>query len=84
MKSKDMCLFNMGNEKRPLMEICAGFIFMLLGFLLNWWSKQLVWIEIYPPPIAKKIIEVIPFFFWTLSTLLIVDGVRRMIFQWRQ
>ncbi len=84
MRNKDVCLFKMGNEKRPLMEICAGLIFILLGFLLNWWSKQLVWIEIYPPPIAKKIIDVIPFFFWTLSTLLIVDGVRRMIFQWRQ
>ncbi len=84
MRSKDMCLLNMDNEKRSLMEICAGFIFILLGFLLNWWSKQLVWIELYPPPIAKQIIEVIPFFFWTLSALLIVDGVRRMTFQWRQ
>lgn len=79
-----MCVdFTMSNKKRPLIEICTGLILILLGFLLNWWSKRLVWIEIYPPPIAKQIIEVIPIIFWGLSALLIGDGVRRLILKWK-
>jgi len=75
--------FTMGDEKRPFIEICTGLILIVIGFLLDWWSKRLVWIEIYPPPLAKQIIEVLPFLFWGLSVLLIVDGVRRMILQWK-
>ncbi len=75
--------FTMDNEKKHFIEICTGFILIVIGFLLDWWSKQLVWIEIYPPPIAKQIIEVLPFLFWGLSALLIVDGVRRMTEQWK-
>lgn len=73
----------MCDEKRTVIEICTGLVLIVLGFLLDWWSKRLVWIKIYPPPLAKQIIEVLPFLFLGLSALLIVDGVRRMILQWK-
>ncbi len=71
--------FTMSDERKHFIEICTGLVLIVIGFLLDWWSKQLLWIKIYPPPLAKQIIEVLPFFFWGLSALLIVDGVRRII-----
>jgi len=75
-----MCdAFTMSEKMRIIIEICTGVVLIVLGFLLDWWSKRLVWIQVYPAPLAKQIIEMLPFLFWGLSALLIIDGVRRMI-----
>ena len=60
-------------------EIWIGLALIIIGFIVWWWSKQLLWILIYPPPSAKLFIENLPFVFWGLGTLLVIDGVRRKI-----
>ena len=69
----------MEGERIHVIEICIGLVLIVIGFILWWWSKQLLWILIYPPPLTKQFIEGLPFVFWSIGALLIIDGVRRMI-----
>ena len=62
-----------------IIEISLGLILIVIGFILLWWSRQLAWIQIYPPPWEKQLIESLPWIFWILGALLIIDGLRRMI-----
>ena len=58
-------------------EIWIGLLLIVIGFTLWWWSKQLLWILIYPPPWAKLLVDSLPFVLGGLGTLLVIDGVRR-------
>ena len=69
----------MDGERKPVTEICMGVVLLVIGFIEYWWSMQLVWVLIYPPPLAKQFIESLPFVFWIIGVLLVVDGVRRMM-----
>jgi len=62
-----------------LIEFFLGLLLIVIGFILLWWSRQLAWIQIYPPPWEKQLIEALPFAFWILGVMLMIDGVRRMI-----
>jgi TRAP-type C4-dicarboxylate transport system permease small subunit len=73
----------MDEKTRSVIEICCGLIMVGVGILVYWWSKQLVWIAIYPPPLAKQIIEVLPVIFWFVSMILLVDGSIRLILHWK-
>ena len=66
-------------KRRYVIEIFIGLVIIIIGFILHWRSKQLLWILIYPPPMAKQFIESLPFVFWSLGALFIIDGVRRMM-----
>jgi hypothetical protein len=37
----------------------------------------LVWILIYPQPLAKSLIEAVPFVFWVTGYVLVIDGIRK-------
>ena len=67
----------MESKRVASIEICIGLFLIVLGFILWWWSKHLLWILLYPPPMAKGIIESLPFASWGLGALLCIDGVRR-------
>jgi hypothetical protein len=69
----------MDSESVILFEFYFGVLFIVIGFIVWWWSTHLLWILIYPPPLAKQFIESIPFVFWGLGALLFMDGVRRKI-----
>lgn len=69
----------MESRRVAVFEICVGILLIVIGFILWRWSKQILWILIYPPPLAKPLIESLPFLFWGLGALLVVDGVRRKI-----
>ncbi|MDH5770830.1 MAG: hypothetical protein OEZ25_06055 [Candidatus Bathyarchaeota archaeon] len=69
----------MRRERMHIIEVSLGLILIVIGFILLWWSRQLVWIQIYPPPWEKQLIESLPWIFWILGALLIIDGLRRMI-----
>jgi len=69
----------MESKKTQLIEFFLGLLLIVIGSILLWWSRQLVWIQIYPPPWEKQLIETLPFAFWILGALLMIDGVRRMI-----
>jgi hypothetical protein len=62
-----------------VIEIGVGLFLIVIAFILWWWFKQLLWILIYPPPLAKRLIESLPLVLWGLGALLIVDGIRRKI-----
>jgi hypothetical protein len=67
----------MEGKRIAIFEFCIGILLIALSFAFWWWSKQLVWILIYPPPLAKQLIEGLPFALWGLGALLVVDGLRR-------
>ena len=54
-------------------EIFIGFFFIILGFFISYWSSQLIWIQIYPPPFEKTLLEILPVVFWIIGILLFVD-----------
>jgi hypothetical protein len=60
-------------------ESCIGLLLIIIGFIVWWWSTHLLWILIYPPPLAKQLIDGLPFVFWSLGALLFIDGMRRKI-----
>ena len=69
----------MKSKKTPFFEIATGLLLVLFGFILWWWSTQLVWILIYPQPLEKSLIEGLPFVFWAIGPVLVVDGLRRKL-----
>ena len=58
-------------------EIGISILFIFTGFFVWWWSNQLLWILIFPPPLAKQLIEIMPFICWGLGILLTLDALRR-------
>lgn len=60
-------------------EIIIGLFLITLGVLIHWWSKKLVWIMIYPPPIQKQILNILPHLLWAISIVLILDCIRKII-----
>ena len=69
----------MKSKKTPFLEVAAGLLLVLFGFILWWWSTQLAWILIYPQPLEKSFIEGLPFAFWALGPVLVVIGLRRKL-----
>ena len=66
-------------KRMPIIEILLGLISIAVGSILLWWSRQLIWIQVYPPPWERRLIEALPWIFWILGALLIIDGLRRTI-----
>jgi hypothetical protein len=66
-------------KRASFFEVAAGLLLVIIGFILWWWSTQLVWILIYPQPLAKSLIESIPFVFWAIGFALVMDGFRRWL-----
>jgi hypothetical protein len=62
-----------------MIRLCIGALLIVLGFILRWWSIQLLWILIHPPPLAKLFVDSLPFVFWVIGALFIVDTMRRMM-----
>lgn len=69
----------MDKKRIMFLELCVGALLILTGLFVWWWSKQLFWIAIYPPPLEKQIIETIPFISWGLGILLLLDVSRRKL-----
>ena len=70
---------SMKSKRAPFFEFIAGVLMVVIGFILWWWSKQLSWIQIYPQPIAKSLIESVPLVFWATGVILVIDGFRRRL-----
>ena len=66
-------------KRVSLLELATGLLLVAIGFILYWWSTQLVWILIYPQPLARSLIESMPFIFWVIGIFFIIDGLRRLI-----
>jgi hypothetical protein len=70
-------------KKANIFRIIGGIFFFSLGFILWKWSKQWLWVLIYPPPIAKQFIEKMSLILCILGVLLVFDGVRRVALEER-
>jgi hypothetical protein len=66
-------------KSTPFFEVVVGLLLVAIGFILWWWSAQLVWIQIYPQPLTKSLIESMPFAFWAIGVVLVMDGFRRRL-----
>jgi hypothetical protein len=69
----------MEGERIHVIEVCTGVVLIVIGFILYWWSTQLLWILIHPPPLTKQFLDSLPFVFWIIGALFVVDGLRRMM-----
>lgn len=69
----------MDRKSVVVFEICIGLSLIIIGFTVWWGFTHLLWILIYPPPLTKQFIESLPFVFWSLGALLVIDGMRRKI-----
>lgn len=65
-------------KRKPFFEVAAGSLLVAIGFVLRWWSTEVVWILIYPQPLAKYLIEIIIRVFWAIGVILVIDGLRRL------
>ena len=65
-------------KKVHVIELIAGLALIILGLVVYWWASQLFWILIYPPPILKIIIDILPFILWLIGVVLILDSIRRI------
>jgi hypothetical protein len=69
----------MESKKIMIIEFFSGLLLIVIGFILWWLSKQMLWILIYPPPLIKQLFEILPLIFWSLGILLVLDSIRRKI-----
>ena len=67
----------MERKKVIFLEIFASLFLIIAGFFVWLWSQQLIWIKIYPLPLAKQLLDIIPFICLGLSILIILDVIRR-------
>ena len=49
----------MQSKKIMIIELFSGFLLIVIGFILWWLSKQMLWILIYPPPLIKQLFEIL-------------------------
>jgi len=60
-------------------EVSAGVVIIVVGVVVQLWSRQLAWIAVYPPPLGKQILDVLPYVLWVLGAALVADGIRRLL-----
>ena len=66
----------MTRERYVIIEFFVGVIMLAVGAVIYWWKSKLYWIMIYPPPVEKQVMDVVPYIFWIVG-LILVDSVRR-------
>lgn len=59
------------------LELVIGVALFAIGCAVYVWSGQLIWIQIYPPPIEKQLLDIAPFALWLLGGALTLDAMRR-------
>lgn len=62
-----------------IFEIGIGIFMTILGFFMLFLSLELVWIQIYPPPFEKTLIESTPIIFWIIGFFLFADVLRKQL-----
>jgi len=67
----------MSGKRVVIIELFIGLVLWIIGVAVYWWARQLFWILIYPPPIEKQILDVLPYVFWIIGIVIIIDSIRR-------
>jgi len=66
----------MSGKRVAIIELFIGLVLWIIGAAVYWWSRQLFWILIYPPPIEKQILDVLPYVIWIFGIVMIIDSIR--------
>jgi hypothetical protein len=61
------------------LELVVGVALFAVGCAIYVWSGQLIWIQIYPPPIEKQLLDVAPFALWLIGGVLTLDAIRKLL-----
>jgi hypothetical protein len=69
----------MNVHRKRILRISIGGVLIAIGLIIYWWSAQLVWILIYPPPFGQQLLETMPYVFWVIGVSLILYEVARAI-----
>jgi len=64
-------------RRAAIIELLIGLVLLIVGVAVYWWTSQLFWIMIYPPPVEKQILDVLPYIAWIVGAALILDSIRR-------
>ena len=64
-------------KRAALAELLIGCALLAMGAVVHWWARQLLWIMIYPPPVEKQILDVLPYALIIVGAVLIIDSARR-------
>ena len=64
-------------RRAAIIELLIGLVLLIVGVAVYWWTSQLFWIMIYPPPVEKQILDVLPYITWIVGAALILDSIRR-------
>jgi len=66
-------------KRAAFIKLFIGLVLLVIGAAVHWWARQLVWITIYPPPIKKQILDVLPYLFWVSGVVLTLGSTRRLL-----
>ena len=67
----------MPRKRYVIIEFFVGVIMLAVGAGIYGWKSQLIWTMIYPPPVEKQVLDAVPYLFWIVGLIFIVDSVRR-------
>jgi len=65
------------SKRVAIVELLIGLAFLIVGVAVYWYARQLFWMMIYPPPIEKQILDVLPYVTWTIGAVLVLDSIKR-------
>ena len=66
-------------RQKVLRELGVGLFLFILGYMLRAWVSQLLWIQVYPPPAAKQLLDVTQYALWVVGGALILSSIRRYL-----
>lgn len=67
----------MSFQRKYIIGMCIGGALIAIGLILQWWSTQLLWILVYPPPFAKQLLEILPYVLWIIGVVIVIDNLRK-------
>ena len=66
------------NQRRvAAIQLFVGIALLCVAAIVYWWTTQIYWIAIYPPPYQKQVLGALPYVISGLGIVLILDAVRR-------
>jgi len=66
------------NQRRvATIELFVGIALLCVAAIVYWWTTQIYWIAIYPPPYQKQVLDALPYAISGLGIVLMLDAVRR-------
>ncbi|MFH0848853.1 MAG: hypothetical protein V1857_05075 [archaeon] len=66
-------------HRRWLSEMTMGIVIVIIGVVIESWARHLYWIQIYPPPLAKQILDALPGIFWIAGGMIAADGLWHLL-----